>query len=160
MKKFWSKLKGWQKGGYIGIIIGLIISILLFIIDSPSNYTINNLFFGYILPLFFMFILPITLIGISIGFLTSLKNKFIWIFAFIGGLFGFVTAFLVSINYGGNIGFFIIPIVYLVKLIFGVRNLEISSIMIFMVLFMSFIIYALIGFLIGFLIGKIKEVKE
>jgi len=157
MKKFWSKLKGWQKGLTVGLLIGLIINILLFIIDSPSNYIINNLFFGYILPLFFMFTLPTTLIGVFIGFLTSLKNKFIWIFALIFGLFGLINCILAIGEYWFIAQLFAKPIVYLLTLVFG--HLEYSTIIMSITLFLSFIIYALIGLLIGFSIEKIRRNK-
>ena len=90
LKSFIDGLSGWKKGGIIGFLIGFCLALIFLIVDGVSSweYLVDDPFFGYILPAVLIFILPISLIGMYIGFLVSTKNKYIKK----GGIFGQKTA--------------------------------------------------------------------
>ena len=158
-RRFWLKLKGWQKGGITGLLISLVFVILIIINQLPEHntYNLTNWYSDIFFMLFFVLI-PIILIGLFIGLLSSFKNKLIWISALIGGLFGLVNTIIAIGGYWFISEWFAKPTLYLLGIILG--DLEYSSITLFITLFLSFIIYTIIGIIIGITINKIKGNKE
>ena len=159
IKMKFKKLKGWKKGGAIGLLIGLTLGSILFVISliNSQKYVISDPFFGYFLPIFIFITLPFTLIGTFIGFLTSMKNKFVKIFGIIGSIFGIFITIISFTKLLYNFTYFIIPIINLLKLISGCHY-ECYGIY-FILLPVNFIIFTLIGLLIGVVISKIRGNK-
>ena len=142
------KLKGWKKGGIIGLLIGLIIGIL-FLPGDSSFETI-------IIQILFILILPLTLIGIYIGFLNSIKNKYIGRAGIIGLITGLFLSTLLLTPDGYNLLKWLAkPIFNLHYLITGCTSDCYDLIFIYPIVFI--ILFNLIGILIGFILGKLRK---
>src|SRR3989344_349167 len=97
MKKFWTNLNGWKKGGIIGSFLGILFSLLLSI--NSLHRTSNILIF---LGQIFYYMLPLSFIGVVIGLMSDIKKQKNKSFIFYGWLVGVVIGvfilFLAGIN--------------------------------------------------------------
>ena len=163
LKSSVNRLKGWKKGLFIGFFIGLILGILSFIGEAISSwkYVINDPFSQYIVPIFIIFILPATLIGIYIGFLTSIKDKYIKKWGIVGGVFGIIVTLISFSSLTVFIKLFSFPTVFLLRLISNCQYWDdCYGYFLFLSLPLNFVFYNLIGILIGFFISKIRRGKN
>ena len=154
-RKFWLNLKGWQKGGIIGLLITLVLSILLGLISG-------HLFFSLIY--FIILAIPIISFGVIINYINKKLRLYIFYGGIIGLVFGFSYTFILYYlpksfeRFNGIITF---PIYYLTRFIFSFLNSESSSegniALVLIYLFISTFLLCLIGIVIGFMIYLIKK---
>ena len=142
LRNFYNKLRGWQKGGIIGFLIGLIFTIFGFVNVAIEGTVSRG--FPTALLYFIVFVIPIVLLGIFIGIVSNTNKSTSPIFysGFIGIIFGLFVVLLAvteklnasesgmfilffpslpfASSGGGYIGIFILPFMWgLTGIIFG-----------------------------------------
>lgn len=154
-KRWWEKLKIWQKGAIFGGIIGLIFIVVALISDPPSyNRLLESLVFMFV----FYILFPV-LLGAFIGFLSSLtKNKFVFVGGIVGLLIGIFGIMLMEkVKFLGIIIAW--PVVFLGKFISYIDSNFWRSLGP-LVIFLNILLWILIGLIIGLIISKIKRKKK
>ena len=125
LKNLWKRLKGWQKGGLIGSLFGLILTLSSMIVDTPK---INNLL-EFLIFMLFIYIFTSALFGIIIGYFSyKIKNKFTFFGGIIGLIIGMFSILLFetkigNIKYSAVINYFIFPL-FCIKCIKNIFSLK------------------------------------
>lgn len=151
IKKWWNKLKDWQKGAVVGGFIWILLIFINLIIEGvkmsrlPEFLLFISLFYG----------LPLILLGMFVGFLSRLiKNKFI----FIGGLSGLAIGVFSVLLFETQVGkTFLYFLATTLRIFFPLDNLGPGA-MALAPLFILFniILWSLIGLIFGFIKRKYK----
>jgi len=155
LKNLWKRLKGWQKGGLIGSLFGLILTLSSMIVDTPK---INNLL-EFLIFMLFIYIFTSALFGIIIGYFSyKIKNKFTFFGGIIGLIIGMFSILLFETKIGNIFLYFLSFVLNVLKIFFPSSILN-SGGMALAPIFIIFniILWSFIGLITGFIIYLIKK---